>query len=70
MDRNLIAQRQTDALGLGASTAYFDLREGRPTAESVIDKPGIPVRTAREWLADDGNAAPRDEITPQISNSS
>ncbi len=54
MDRNLISQRQIDALKLEALRAYFDFRGGRPTAESVADKLVIPVRTVREWFANPG----------------
>lgn len=64
MDRNLISQRQTDALKLEALRVYFDFREGRPTAESVADKLGIPVRTVRDWLADNANGKLLDEIVP------
>jgi ATP-dependent Lon protease len=42
MDRNLISQRQIDALKLEALRAYFDFRGGRPTAEGVAEKLGIP----------------------------
>ena len=35
MDRNLISQRQIDALKLEALRLYFDFRGGRPAAESV-----------------------------------
>ena len=55
MDRNLISQRQIDALKLEALRAYFDFRGGRPTAEGVAEKLGIPVRTVREWFADNHN---------------
>ena len=68
MDRNLISQRQIDALKLEALRLYFDFREGRPTAENVADKLGIPVRTVREWFADNGNAELLDEIVPLWPN--
>lgn len=47
-----------------ALRAYFDLREGRPTAESVAEKLCIPVRTVRNWLADNANDELLDEIVP------
>lgn len=68
MDRNLISQRQIDALKLEALRAYFEFRNGRPTAESVADKLGIPVRTVREWLADNRNARLLDEMVPLWPN--
>lgn len=68
MDRNLISQRQIDALKLEALRAYFDFRGGRPTAEGVADKLGIPVRTVREWFGDNRNAELLDEIVPLWPN--
>ena len=68
MDRKLISQRQIDALRLETLRAYFDFREGRPTAETVAAKLGIPVRTVREWLADNHNAEFLDEIVPLWPN--
>ena len=68
MDRNLISQRQSDALKLEMLRLYFDFRKGRPTAESVADKLGVPVRTVREWLADNKNAELLDEIVPLWPN--
>lgn len=47
--QKLVARRQTDALKLEALRAYFDFREGRPTAETVAEKLDIPVRTVRKW---------------------
>ena len=68
MERNLISQHQTNALKLEALRAYFDFREGRPTAETVADKLGIPVRTVREWLGDNHNGKLLDEIVPLWPN--
>jgi hypothetical protein len=68
MDRNLISQRQIDALKLEALRAYFDFRGGRPTAESVAEKLGIPVRTVREWFGDNRNAELLDSIVPLWPN--
>ncbi len=68
MDRNIISQRQTDALKVEALRAYFDFREGRPTAESVAEKLGIPVRTVRDWLSDNSNGELLDEIVPLWPN--
>lgn len=42
--------------------------DGRPTAESVAEKLGIPVRTVREWLCDNRNATLLDEIVPLWPN--
>ena len=68
MERNLISQHQTNALKLEALRAYFDFREGRPTAETVADKLDIPVRTVREWLGDNRNGELLDEIVPLWPN--
>ncbi len=68
MDRNLVSQRQIDALKLEALRAYFDFRGGRPTAEGVAEKLGIPVRTVREWFGDNRNAELLDEIVPLWPN--
>ncbi len=68
MDRNVISQRQTDALKLETLRAYFDFREGRPTAETVAEKLGIPVRTVRDWLADNRNGELLDELVPLWPN--
>ena len=65
---NLVVQRQTDALKLEVLREYFDFREGRPTAETVSEKLGIPVRTVREWLCDNNNAKLLDEIVPLWPN--
>lgn len=68
MDRNIVSQRQTDALKLEALRAYFDFREGRPTAESVAEKLGVSVHTVRDWLADNRNGELLDEIVPLWPN--
>ena len=68
MDRNVISQRQTDALKLETLRAYFDFREGRPTAETVAEKLGIPVRTVRDWLSDNRNGELLDELVPLWPN--
>ena len=68
MDRNIVSQRQTDALKLEALRLYFDFRQGRPTAESVAEKLGIPVNTVREWFSDKANAELLDEIVPLWPN--
>jgi hypothetical protein len=51
----------SDALKLEMLRLYFDFRAGRPTAESVADQLGIPVR---KWLAENYNAELMDEIVP------
>ena len=66
--RNLISKRQTDALKVEALRAYFDFRDGRPTAENVAEKLNLPVRTVREWLADNSNGELLDEIVPLWPN--
>lgn len=66
--QNAVAKRQTNVLKLEALRAYFDFTEGRPTAESVAEKIGVPVRTVREWLSDDSNAEILDEIVPLWPN--
>jgi len=68
MDRSITSKRQTDALKIEALRAYFDFREGRPTAESVAEKLGIPVRTVRDWLADNRNGKLLDELVPLWPN--
>jgi hypothetical protein len=68
MDRNLISQRQIEALKLEALRLYFDFHGGRPTAEGVADKLGIPVRTVREWFGDNRNAELLDETVPLWPN--
>jgi hypothetical protein len=65
---NIISRRQGDALKLEVLREYFDFREGRPTAETVAEKLGIPVRTVREWLADNHNAELLDDIVPLWPN--
>ena len=45
MDRNLISQRQGNALKLGVLREYFDFRAGRPTTEMVaVRSCEVPVR--------------------------
>ncbi len=71
MDRNLISQRQIDALKLEALRAYFDSRRGRGPAhrrgrgERSCE---VPVRTVREWFADNSNGDLLDEIVPLWPN--
>ena len=68
MERNIISTRQGDALKLEVLREYFDFRDGRPTAETVSEKLGIPVRTVREWLCANNNAKLLDEIVPLWPN--
>ena len=71
MDRNLVSQRQTDALKLEALRAYFDSRRGggpahrRERGERSCE---VPVRTVREWFGDNHNAELLDEIVPLWPN--
>lgn len=66
--QNAIAERQTDLLKLEAIRAYFDFTNGRPTAESVAQKLGIPERTVAGWLRDNANGELLDEIVPLWPN--
>lgn len=68
MTQNAVAKRQTDLLKLQALREYFDFTQGRPTAETVAEKLGVPVRTVREWLSDNSNNELLDEIVPLWPN--
>lgn len=63
-DRKLINEQQTAAAKLEVLRAYFDFRDGRPTAEMVSERTGIPIWTVREWLSDNENARLLDDVVP------
>ena len=49
----------------GMDAKNFDFREGRSTAEMMaVRSCEVPVRTVREWLADNHNAELLAEIVP------
>lgn len=68
MDRNAIAEQQATALKLEVLRAYFDFRDGRPTAEQVAQQLNLPLATVRKWLADERNASLLDQVVPLWPN--